>query len=383
MLSYNRQNILNRDIKYVLKALKSKNISKGPFLNLFEKKLREYFGSKYCLVVNSATSAFYMLADLLEIKKNDTIIMSPLTFVSGANAFKFYGAKINFVDVSNLDQNLDVSKVEKELEKLNKQKKIVKAIVVTDYAGLPADWKKFKQLSNKYKVKLINDNCHAIGAKYFDKKNYAINYADYVIHSFHAVKNITTGEGGAIYFKKKKDYQKLRSLREHGFNFRLLDKNKFNYDVKFPGFNFRLSELNCGLGISQLSRLNKIVKKRQILAKNYDHLLKNFKEVSIPLKFKNKKNSYHLYPIRINFKKYKINKIDFIKNLENKFSISVQVHYKPTYKFKLYKNYKKINKNFINTESFYSQTISIPLYLSLSLKKQKYIVNSIKKCLKK
>ena len=175
----------------------------------------------------------------------------------------------------------------------------------------------------------------------------------------------------------------MRSLREHGFNFRLLDKNKFNYDVKFPGFNFRLSELNCGLGISQLSRLNKIVKKRQILAKNYDHLLKNFKEVSIPLKFKNKKNSYHLYPIRINFKKYKINKIDFIKNLENKFSISVQVHYKPTYKFKLYKNYKKINKNFINTESFYSQTISIPLYLSLSLKKQKYIVNSIKKCLKK
>ena len=313
------------------------------------------------------------------MEKKDLVILSPLTFVSGANSVSDSGAKPHFVDISDFDQNLDPVKVETELLKLKKKKKKVKAIIITDYAGNPANWIKFKKISKKFNLVLINDNCHAIGAKFKKKRNYACRYADYVIQSFHAVKNITCGEGGAIYVKSKKNYDLLKELREHGFK-----KKNWNYSLNKIGFNLRLSDINCALGISQLKRLNTIVYERNKLAKNYNQLLQEHNFIKVPKVLKHNYNSYHLYPIRIDFNKIKVKKNKFLLNLKKNYKINLQIHYTPTYKFEYYKKNLNISlKNFINTEKFYSETVSLPLFIGLKKKQQSYIVNSILKCLKK
>ena len=192
--------------------------------------------------------------------------------------------------------------VEKIIE-LKKSKKNVRAIIVTDYGGQPADWvKSFRKIANKYKLKLINDNCHALGSKYNGDKSYAIKYADFIIQSFHAVKNITTGEGGAVLTNNKKIYEKIKKFREHGFSKKKSLLAPWNYNLNDFGYNFRLSDINCSIGCNQIKRIDQIIKKRRLIAKHYDNFFKDYDFISVPNIFKNKKNSYHLYPIQIDFK---------------------------------------------------------------------------------
>ncbi len=381
MLQYNKHNITNSDIRSVVKTLKSDYLTKGPKVLEFEKNLKNYFGSKYCLTISNATCALLMISKLLKLNKKDIVILSPLTFISGANSASFFGAKTLFVDINEYDQNIDCLKLEKILKNKNIKKK-VKAIIVTDYGGNPADWKKLKKISKTNNIPLINDNCHAIGSSYKGRKDYATKYADFVIHSYHAVKNITCGEGGAIFLNSKRKYKILKKLREHGFN----EKNNYKswkYDMEILGFNFRLSDINCALGNSQLSRLNKIVKIRNNIAKKYINLFKKFNAISFPNVKSGNINAYHLFPIRINFKKLKINKNNFLKKMKMKYRINLQIHYTPTYRFKYYtRNYNIKFNHYPNSEKFFSESVSLPIYLSLTEKKQKYVVSSIVKCLK-
>ena len=381
--NYNKQNITEQDIATVVKTLRSERITQGEKLQKFELLLKKYFKCKYCAVVSSGTAAQFLLAKSLNWNKKDNIILSPLTFVSGANSVLSSNSTPIFVDIKKADQNLDPILVEKKIIKLKKRKKNVRAIIVTDYGGQPADWVSFKKIANKYKLKLINDNCHALGSKYNGDKSYAIKYADFIIQSFHAVKNITTGEGGAVLTNYKKIYEKIKQFREHGFFKKKSQLVPWNYNLKNFGYNFRLSDINCSIGCNQIKRIDQIIKKRRSIAKHYDNFFKDYDFISVPNIFKNKKNSYHLYPIKIDFRALDLSSKKFYLNLKKKFKIELQKHYIPTYRFTLYKKKFKNNyKNFKNTEIFFENSFSIPLHLKLSLKNIKFICNSIIKSLK-
>ena len=381
--NYNKQNITEQDIATVVKTLRSERITQGEKLQEFELLLKKYFKCKYCAVVSSGTAAQFLLAKSLNWNKKDNIILSPLTFVSGANSVLSSNSTPIFVDIKKADQNLDPILVEKKIIKLKKRKKNVRAIIVTDYGGQPADWVSFKKIANKYKLKLINDNCHALGSKYNGDKSYAIKYADFIIQSFHAVKNITTGEGGAVLTNDKKIYEKIKQFREHGFFKKKSQLVPWNYNLKNFGYNFRLSDINCSIGCNQIKRIDQIIKKRRSIAKHYDNFFKDYDFISVPNIFKNKKNSYHLYPIQIDFRALDLSSKKFYLNLKKKFKIELQKHYIPTYRFTLYKKKFKNNyKNFKNTEIFFENSFSIPLHLKLSLKNIKFICNSIIKSLK-
>lgn len=381
MYFYNRHIISNKDINNVINALKSDHITKGKFLKLFENQLKKYFKSKYSLAFSNGTIALFAVAKCLDWGKNDFIIMSPISFVAGANSVSSVNANPVFVDIDE-NFNLDPKKVENKILQLKKNKKKINSVIVTDYGGNPANWKELVKLKRKYKFNLINDNCHSLGSQIHGNRGYAVKYADIVVQSFHAVKNITTAEGGAILTNNKKFYKKLEILREHGFNL-ANKKNPWAYDMDYIGFNGRISELNCALGFSQMKNLNSFVKKRNKIARFYNNVFSKVDVLRIPRVPKCNFCSYHLYPLRFNWKKIHMSKVKFFNIMKNKYGINLQIHYKPTYKFKYYKSKMKIKSTeFQNSEKFYNEVFSIPLHLGLTNRHLKYISNAIIKTLK-
>jgi len=379
MITYGRQFIHRKDISAVIKTLKSDWITQGPKIIEFENKLKRYLGAKYCTVVSNGTMALYLLAKALAWKKKDIILCSPISFLAASNSVLLQGATPYFVDVNFESGNMNVSLVNKVLKKYNKR---VKAIIVTDYGGLPADWKELRKIKKRYGVKLINDNCHALGGSYYGDKKYASKYADYVIQSFHAVKNITTGEGGAVLTNDKHVTKKIKFLANHG-----VKKSGFSspwiYQMQDLGYNARITDIQCALGISQLTRIDKIIQKKRKIAKLYDKYLQNINCISTPKQFKNKKSALHLYPIKIDFKKLKITKTHFFKIMK-KNKINLQVHYIPIYKHPYYQNYCKTRESDLNSSrEFYNQVLSLPLHLNISQRDIYYIIKIIKKIVQK
>ena len=374
IINYGKQTIDSSDIKSVIKTLKSGYLTQGPKVKEFENALNKKFGSKYSVVVSNGTAALFIVAKTLGWKKNDVIVTTPITFVASANCVENTGAKVEFVDINEYNFTIDIPSLEKKL-KLNKK---IKGIIAVDYAGHPCDWKSLRKLANKYKVTLINDNCHAMGSKYFQDSKYAIKYADIVTHSYHAVKSITSGEGGSILTNQKKLYEKFLNIRSHSMN-KNSKKPSWFYSVNEVGFNYRLSDIQCALGISQLKKLDKFIYKRRKIAELYRKLLKNDKRFILPYEDKNIYHSYHLFPLQINFNLSKIKK----KSLFNKMlkmGFRLQVHYIPIHFQPYYKNkYKLKRKDFINSEKFYKNVLSLPLYPSLNFKDVKKVVKVLKK----
>lgn len=369
MIYYNKHSIDKNDINAIKKVLRSKHLTQGPLSLEFEKQLCYYFGSKYCNVLSNGTAALFVGLKALEIKKNEIILVSPLSFVAGAMCAIFLDRSIDFVDI-NLDTYslCDVS-LEKKILQLKKLKKKVGCIIVTDYSGIPANWSNLYKLKKKYKFKIINDNCHAIGSSYLSTNKYAVIYSDLVVQSYHAIKNITTAEGGSVLTNNKSLHNKISSLKSHGISRTNSSKKKnglWFYDVKNLGLNFRLSEIQCALGISQLSRLDSFINKRIKIAKIYNKYFSKLSYVKIPSNFSDRISSNHIYPLLIDFKKLKLSKTNLF-NLLKKKGYTLQVNYIPTYKFSLFK--KNFNQNnYPNTEEFYKKEISLPCYYDLPLK---------------
>lgn len=370
MIQYGKQNIAKSDIKAVINCLKGRYITQGILPGKFENLLSNYLGFKYCSSVSNGTSAMFILAKLLDWKKGDIIAIPTITFVSTAAITDFFGAKPLFIDINLENYCIDTNKLELELKKGKK----IKAVVVTDYGGSVANWKHLSFLKKKYNFFLINDQCHALGSEYYKSRKYSSKYCDFSILSFHPVKAITTSEGGAIFSNNKNYDSKIKLLRSHGIERR---SKHWKYDISTTGFNFRLSDLSCSLGISQFKRLKLFLKKRREIAKKYNNFFKNKKNCFIPLNIKNNLNSYHLYPLRINFKKLNKTKDEFINFLIKK-KIKVQFHYIPTTEFQYFKNkYNIVLNKFPNTQIFYKQVISLPIYYDLSDKDLKKILKNI------
>ena len=377
LISYGRQNINKEDIREVLKALKSDYLTQGPLVNKFEELLRKNFKCNYALAVSNGSAALHLIGKMLNWKKGDIVLVPPITFVSSVNSILHCGATPKFVDINLENYCIDVNK----LENILKYNKKIKAIIVTDYAGHPADWEKIAILKKKYNIKLVNDNCHAIGASINNNFGYACKFADLVSLSFHPVKNITTAEGGAVLTNNSNYFSKGKLLRSHGINKEPLNKIKnkpWYYEMNELGFNYRLSDIQSALGISQIKRLKKFISKRKKIALFYDKVFIDKEKFITPSIKKNTAHSYHLYPLLINFKKIKKTKGQVFREFLKK-KIKLQVHYipvnmQPYYKKNFYFNKKK----FKNSIKFYNEEISMPIYYDLNKKQLQYIKKACK-----
>ncbi len=356
-IPYGRQFIDEEDIKSVVEVLRSDFITQGSKIPEFEEKLASYCGAKHAVVFNSGTSALHGAYFALGLSKNDEFITTPITFVATANAGLYLGAKPIFVDVEPDTGNIDVNKIE---EKITEKTKLIS---VVHYAGHPVDLEKVKLIADKYGLKVVEDACHALGAKYKGEKIGSCKYSDATVFSFHPVKHITTGEGGAVLTNDKEVYEKLLMFRNHGIT---KDKNKFlnkpqgdwYYEMQFLGYNYRMTDIQAALGISQLKKLDKFVEKRREIAKIYNEAFKNNPYFDIPVEKEYAFHSYHLYPVRL---KDKTKKKEIFNKLRQN-GIGIQVHYIPVYLQPYYQNlgYKKGICPL--AEDFYEREISLPIY---------------------
>ena len=359
--NYSHQSIDKKDIQSVNKTLMSGILTQGNQIIKFENNLKKYFNAKYANAVSSGTAALHLVSNALSWDKNDLIITTPISFIATANSILYRNSKPIFVDINLNDYNIDLDKLESKLKKTNKNKKKIKAIIAVDYAGNPCDWPNLRYLAKKFSIKLINDNCHALGAKFNGRKDYAIKYADVVTQSFHPLKNITTGEGGAIITNDIAIHKKVKLLRNHGIE-SSKKKEYWNNEVNQIGYNYRLTDFQASLGISQLKKINFFIRKKQNIAKRYDKFFKNFEFIKIPPVREKCLHAYHLYPILIDFNKLKVSKSQMMKFfLKNNFRL--QVHYKPIHTFNLYKKlFKYKNNDFPESIKFFQNEISIPIF---------------------
>ncbi|MDF1611974.1 UDP-4-amino-4,6-dideoxy-N-acetyl-beta-L-altrosamine transaminase [Stygiobacter electus] len=382
---YGKQTIEQSDIDAVVNVLPSPFITQGPKSVEFENELKKFFGAKYASVVANGTASLHLIALALQWKKGDIIITSPITFLSSANCAIFVGATVDFVDINPKTYTIDTTKLEDKLKYYSSINKKVKAVVAVDFAGYPSDWKTLASLKNKYGFQLVNDFCHALGAEYFDDIQYAVKYADAVNFSFHPVKHITTGEGGAVLTNNELIDKRVKLLRTHGMtkDENELEKNDgpWYYEMHEVGFNYRITDFQCALGINQLKRLKKFIASRRKVAEYYDSFFKNDDRVVTPFVSKNVKHAYHLYPLQIKFDKLKIDKKEFYFRLKEN-GVVFQVHYIPVHLQPFYR--KKFGfkaGDFPVAEKFYESEISIPIYPTLTKKDLKFITNAIKKTL--
>ena len=313
-INYSKHNISKKDIKSVIKVLKSDFLTQGPSVKLFEKKIKKIVSAKYAFAVNSATSGLHVACMSIGISKNDVVWTSPNSFVASSNCALYCGAKIDFVDIDLKNYSLCPIKLENKL-KSTKKKNLPKAIVLVHFAGYATDLERIKRLSKKYNFKIIEDASHALGGKY--KNSYIGNcqFSDVCVFSFHPVKSITTGEGGLITTNSKKISAKINLFRNHGINrdkkFLLNKTLKINhYEQIELGFNYRMSDIEAALGISQANRLTKFIHKRMSVAKFYDKELIN---LPIQKPIFSKDSSWHLYVILLKNNSIRKKLFEFLK----------------------------------------------------------------------
>ncbi|ECQ5765267.1 UDP-4-amino-4,6-dideoxy-N-acetyl-beta-L-altrosamine transaminase [Campylobacter coli] len=369
MITYSHQNIDQSDIEAVLNALKDEILTGGKKIDEFEEALCEYIGVKHACVLNSATSALHLAYTALNVK-DKIVLTTPLTFAATANAALMAGAKVEFVDIKN-DGNIDENKLE---ARLLKDSKNIGAISVVDFGGNSVEMDEISSLAKKYNIPLIDDASHALGSGYKGKK--VGSMADLSIFSFHPVKPITTFEGGAVVSNNKELISKIKLLRSHG----IIKKRLWDSDMIELGYNYRLSDVACALGINQLKKLDHNLEKREEIASFYDKEFEKNPYFST-IKIKNyKKSSRHLYPILL-FPEFYCQKEELFESLLHT-GIGVQVHYKPTYEFSFYK--KLLGEiRLQNADNFYKAELSIPCHQEMNLKDAKFVKDTLFSILEK
>ena len=376
-INYGNHYIDNDDLLSVKNALKAEKITQGVLVNKFENNLSKYLNSKYCATVTSGTAALFLSLKALKLNKKKIVITTPITFVSTVSSILMNNYFVDFCDIDLKSYTLDIDKLE---NKLKKNKKIG-AVIAVDYAGHPCDWKRLWYLKNKYKFYLINDNCHALGAKYNYSSNYATKYADLVTQSFHPVKNITTGEGGAVLTNNKSFYNNILLMKSHSMvrnNNLSKTYGRWHYEINDIGYNFRLSDIQCALGISQLKKLKFFLKKRKEIAKIYNQEFSGSSLFTVPKLQKGISHAYHLYPLLIDFQKAKISKKIFFEKMINK-KINLQVHYIPVHTQPFMKKFGFKKGQFPVSEKFFEMEVSLPIYYSLKKKDSIFVIKSLKK----
>ena len=381
MIYYAEPSVGYDEIKAVNRVLKSKTLTQGNETIRFEKNFSKITKSKYSVSFNSCTSALISACASLNISSKDEVWTTPNTFVASSNSAILNGANIQFVDIDSKTFNMNVHSLDNKLKK-TKKNKLPKAIISVHFAGLINNQKKIWELSKKYKFKIIEDCCHALGGKYLNENAGNCKYSHISVFSFHAIKAITTGEGGMATTNDKKLYEKLNLIRSHGIT---KDKNKFIikkkigifYEQQELGYNFRLTEFQSALGNCQLKKLKHFINLRNKIANTY---INELKELPIKLQEYNKKENLHAFHIFvIRFNNFRLRNSFFKFMLRNK--IKCSFHYPPIYDQPYYKK-KYGTKKFLEMDRYYKDAITLPIYPNLKTKDLKKIITNTKKFFK-
>ena len=381
-ISYGRHCIDQKDLKSVAKALRSDYLTQGPMIEKFERAFADYCGAKYAVCVSSGTTALHLACIVAGLKKGDEAITAPITFLATPNSIIYTGAKPVFADIDYETVNIDPKQITKKISKRTR------AILPVHFGGLPCNMPEIFRISKRHELTLIEDACHALGAEYrYKGKWYRVGsckHSDMTVFSFHPVKHITTGEGGAITTNNYNYYQRLKALRSHGV-YKSAEiarkKGSWYYEMRELGFNYRITDFACALGLSQLKKVNKFLSRRREIASAYNKVFEGIDNIKIPFRLEDRKCSYHLYVIKIDFKKYGLSRKIFMNSLK-RLGIGAQVHYIPVYSQPYYREHFPSNPNlYPNSEKYYSSAISIPIFPDMSSADMKYVTKTIIKVL--
>ena len=375
-IPYGKQNINQQDIDAVIQVLQSDFLTQGPQVPLFEKTVAEYVGAEYALAVNSATSALHIACLALGLQKGDVLWTSPITFVASANCALYCGADVDFVDIDPQTYNLSVDALQKKLVQAKLENKLPKIVIPVHLCGQSCDMEKIHALSKEYGFHIIEDASHAIGGKYQSDYVGSCKYSDITVFSFHPVKIVTTAEGGMALTNNATLAQKMDLLRSHGVtrNTALMNKDTegpWYYQQVELGFNYRMTELQAALGVSQMHRLTQFVEKRHTISNKYNEILKDL-PIILPYQIPESYSGLHLYVIRLKLGELKVSRKQVFEVLRAK-GIGVNVHYIPVHTQPYYENLGFKLGDFPVAEAYYDSAISLPMYPDLTDAQIQYV----------
>lgn len=392
---YNKQHIDQDDIDAVVKSLTGDFLTTGPISAQLEQAIASYVGSQYAIVCSNGTAALFLAMQALELKSEEAVLTTPITFVADANCARNLGAQVYFADVNPETINLCVNETRKVLEK----RKEIKIVIPVHFAGYPLDLCAFDELAKEFNVTIVDDACHAFGGSYVDKSGKILKigngkHSKMTIFSFHPIKNITTGEGGAITTNDKKLYEKLVELRRHGIvnepskminkemAFTKIDgkevSNPWYYEMQNLSCNYRITEPQCALGLSQLKKIDTFISKRNLLADHYQVAIgKYVKDIVKPLKkIEQGIHGYHLFVIQMEMKNLKGGRAALMLELQRS-GIFTQVHYIPIHLQPYYQNHFKVRQKFEVAENYYENCLSLPLFVQMNEQDPDFIIQKL------
>ncbi len=385
MIPYGRQEITQADIDAVVAVLKSDFLTQGPVVPRFEQVVADHVGAKRAVAANSATSALHIACLALGLGPGDWLWTTPITFVASANCGLYCGARVDFIDIDPRTYNLCPQELERKLRRAERESRLPKIVVAVHLCGQPCDMTAIHALSQRYGFRIIEDASHAIGGKYRGEFIGNGRYSDVTIFSFHPVKIVTTAEGGMALTNNTAIAEKMALLRSHGIT---RDPAQMTHEPDGPwyyqqielGFNYRMTELQAALGISQMSRLDDYVARRHTLARRYDMLLADA-PVTTPWQHPDSYSGFHLYVIRLKPDKNLAKHREVFESLRAR-DIGVNLHYIPLYGHPYYKQMGFIADDFPEAERYYAQAISIPMYSTMSETQQDEVVTTVKEALR-
>lgn len=365
-IPYGTQAIDEDDIQAVVEVLRSDFLTTGPSVALFEKQVAEHVGAKYAVAVSNGTAALHVACLAAGIKEGDEVITTPITFTASSNCVLYCGGTPVFADINPITYNIEPDDIRRKIT--NK----TKAIIAVHFTGQPCEMDEIHAIAKEHNLIVIEDAAHALGADYKGKMIGSIS--DMTTFSFHPVKHITTGEGGMIMTNSDELYQRLSLFRTHGItrNDSLMTQNEgdWYYQQLELGYNYRITDIQCALGISQMNKLNSFIKRRKEIVKRYNEAFANIDGIVTPFQKEDCNSSWHLYVIQVNNRKAVFDELRAA-------GIGVNVHYIPVYTFPYYQNNGYRDVHCKNAERLYERLISIPMYSSLSVEEQSYVIEHV------
>lgn len=377
-IPYGRQNITDEDIAAVTETLKSDYLTQGPKIVEFERKFAEYVGAPYAVAVNNATSGLHIAAKALGVKPGDRVIVTPMTFAASANCIRYCGGEVTFCDIDPDTYLMDARKLEEILESLPAG--TFKGLVIVDFAGYPHNLEEFRKIADRHGLWIIEDACHAPGARWTDSDGQlhltgSCEYADCTVFSFHPVKHIATGEGGMVTTANPKLYELLQFYRTHGITKDpdRLEKNDggWYYEMQDLGFNYRLTDFQAALGISQLKRADKGLERRREIARRYDEAFADVEGIKTPYRSDDIAHAFHLYVIQVPDRKK-------LYDALRKEGIMAQVHYVPLHLMPYYRQFGWKEGSMPVVEEYYNHCLSLPMFPTLTEEEQRYVIDKVK-----
>lgn len=384
MIPYGRQSITEEDIQAVVDVLRSDYLTQGPVVPQFEQAICNYTGADYAVAVNSGTSALHIACRALDLGPGDVLWTTPITFVASANCALYCGAEVDFVDIDPKTYNICTKTLEQKLKQADAAGRLPKILIPVHMCGLSCDMEALAALARQYGFSIIEDASHAIGGRYQGESVGNCRYSDITVFSFHPVKNITTGEGGIATTNKKELANRMALLRSHCIT-RDAEKmtqkpdGRLYYQQIDLGYNYRMTDIQAALGLSQMSRLNEFIEKRNFIAKRYDELLADLPLIT-PWQNETCYSGFHLYVIRIQLDKLSVGKQQIIESMWEQ-EIRVNVHYIPVYTQPYYQNMGFNPGDFSEANQYYAEAISLPMYPGLTEDQQDQVVDALKKAM--